>query len=69
MLFEDMQVADAGLDELRPDQLSAVVPALAIGGEDAVAISLIPNCIQYQAHHYESPKNSCQSSWKGFPLP
>ena len=40
MLLENMQVANTGLDELRPDQLPAVVPGLAIGSEDAMDISL-----------------------------
>lgn len=35
--LEAVQIADAVLDELRPDQLAAGVPAIAVGGEDAVA--------------------------------
>lgn len=69
VLLKDLQVADASLDELRPDQLPAVVPGLAIGSEDAINIRLGLLLIHDQVHSYESPKNSCQSRWKGSPLP
>jgi len=69
VLLKDLQVADASLDELRPNQLSAVVPALAIGSEDAINISLGLLFIHGQVHSHESPRNSCQSRWKGSPLP
>lgn len=42
MALEHVQVTDAVLDELRPDQLAAVVPQAAIGGEDAVAEEGLP---------------------------
>ena len=35
MFFEDAQIADAILDELRADQLARVVPLLMVGAEDA----------------------------------
>jgi hypothetical protein len=37
-----VQVTDAVPDELRPDQLAAVVPKAAVGGEDAVAEEVLP---------------------------
>ena len=41
MLLEYMQVANAGLDELGSDQLSAVVPGLAVGSEDTIIVIVI----------------------------
>lgn len=47
MLLEDMQVAHARFDKLRSDQLPAVVPLLAIRGEDGIAQEFRPVLMEF----------------------
>ena len=46
MFLKNFKVGHSGFDELRPDQLPAIVPLLAIGNEDAISQKRLPDFME-----------------------